>query len=119
MEKVKNKVEEKLPFPEVLKKLLKDRSISQRQAAVLADVPETVMSDWINGAAPRDLLAVRRLARALGVSTSYLLYEEKEEMVGLGIEELLQAEDKPTLSGLYQIEFKKVKINEHLLKKEK
>jgi transcriptional regulator with XRE-family HTH domain len=115
----KETTEEKLMFSEVLKKLLKDRSISQRQAAVLADVPETVMSDWINNAVPRDLLAVRRLAKALAVSTSYLLYGEKEETIGISIEELLQAEEKPTLSGLYRIEFRKVKVAEHLLKKEK
>jgi len=75
------------------------------------------VNDWLNGTTPHDLLAVRRLAKALGVSVSFLLYGEKEDPVNFSIEEIIEKSDSPIMSGLYHIEVKKVNINEFLFKK--
>ena len=119
-DKNKNIQQEELQFPKMLKKLLKDRTITQKQAASLAGVTESVMSDWINGCAPQNLVAVKRLAKSLGVSVSYLLFgSSDDDGFKVSLEELIQAEDTPIMSGYYKIELTKIKIAENLLKKEK
>ena len=118
--KSKDIQQEELQFPKMLKKLLKDRTITQKQAASLAGVTESVMSDWINGCAPQNLVAVKRLAKSLGVSVSYLLFgSSDDDGFKVSLEELIQAEDTPIMSGYYKIELTKIKIAENLLKKEK
>lgn len=101
-------IQEELLFPKMLKKLLKDKSINQKEAASLAGVAESVMSDWVNGAVPRDLLATKRLAKSLEVSVSYLLFGVSDE---INLEELIQTEDAPIISGIYSLELRKIKIN--------
>ena len=118
-DKKKDIQKEELLFPKMLKKLLKDRSITQKQAASLAGVTESVLSDWISGCAPQNLIAVKRLAKSLGVSVSYLLFGESDDGFKISLEELIKAEDAPVMSGLYKIELTKIKIAEHLLKKGK
>ena len=118
-DKKKDIQKEELQFPKMLKKLLKDRSITQKQAASLAGVTESVLSDWISGCAPQNLIAVKRLAKSLGVSVSYLLFGESDDGFKISLEELIKAEDAPVMSGLYKIELTKIKIAEHLLKKGK
>jgi transcriptional regulator with XRE-family HTH domain len=117
--KNKDSQQEKLQFSKMLRKLLKDRSITQKQAASLAGVTESVLSDWISGCAPQNLIAVRRLAKSLGVSVSYLLFGESDDGFKISLEELIKTEDAPVISGLYRLELTKIKIAEHLLKKEK
>jgi len=111
--------QEELQFSKMLKKLLKDRSITQKQAASLAGVTESVLSDWISGCAPQNLVAVKRLSTSLGVSISYLLFGSSDDGFKISLEELIQAEDAPVMSGYYKIELTKIKIAENLLKKEK
>lgn len=111
----KQKEAEKLMFSEMLKKILDERSLGQNKAAMLAGVANSVINDWLAGTSPKDLLAVRRLAKALGVSVSYLLYGEREDPLHVSMEEILKTEDKPVMSGLYHIEIKKVNVVESLL----
>ena len=118
--KSKDIQQEELQFPKMLKKLLKDRTITQKQAASLAGVTESVMSDWINGCAPQNLVAVKRLAKSLGVSVSYLLFgASDDDGFKISLEELIQTENTPVMSGYYKIELTKIKIAENLLKKGK
>jgi transcriptional regulator with XRE-family HTH domain len=49
-----------------------------REAARIARVGSSTITSWRAGAHPMDLLAVRRLAEALGVSFSFLLTGEAD-----------------------------------------
>ncbi len=66
------KNEHKTTFSKNLTKLLKERAISLRAAASLAQVPYTTLNEWTSGRSPTDFHAVARLAKALGVSFEYL-----------------------------------------------
>jgi transcriptional regulator with XRE-family HTH domain len=55
-----------------------EKSITVRRAAELAGVSSSTVDDWRAGALPEDYSAVKRLARGLGVSFSFLLTGEDD-----------------------------------------
>jgi len=67
------------PFAKTLRSLMTEKGISVRRAAESAGVATSTVDDWRAGTTPADYLAVKRLARALGVSFSFLLTGEDEE----------------------------------------
>jgi transcriptional regulator with XRE-family HTH domain len=66
-------------FKSVLARLTKDRRLTASQVAALAGVARSVVADWLSGSNLRDLAAVGKLAKALGVSMRALLLDEEEE----------------------------------------
>lgn len=74
----------KLPFKSILSELAKQRGLSVKQIAELADVPKSVAHGWLQGAIPYDLQAVFRLSRSLGVSFTALLLGEEDSNNGTG-----------------------------------
>lgn len=82
----------KSPFPKLLKALLAERRVSQRQAAKAAGVSPATINGWISGVSPEDYLSVQRLAEFLGTTMSYLL---------TGKNEAYRLDQQPTLTELF------------------
>jgi len=56
-----------------LQSALKERGITQKDAAKLSGVRPSVVAGWISGASPNNFLAVKKLADHLGISFSWLM----------------------------------------------
>jgi transcriptional regulator with XRE-family HTH domain len=98
-----------LPFGKILAALMKERGLTLKQVAEMSTVKISVVSDWTAGAAPRDLKAVSRLARALGVSfQSLLLGETDEATVIKSIPEIF--EESELFEGYCKVSIKKLGI---------
>jgi transcriptional regulator with XRE-family HTH domain len=96
------------PFASILSAIMKDRGLSLKAVAGMADVGSPVVSSWLNGAVPHDPKAVQRLARGLQISFEHLLTGEiTEPTIGaLSLQELFREEN--AFSGLYRIEAKRL-----------
>lgn len=70
--------EKNSPFARNLNKLMKDKGMTIREAADVVGVAHSTINSWRSGAAPEDFMAVKELAKALGVSFSFLLTGEDE-----------------------------------------
>ncbi len=57
---------------------MNEKGMTVRQAATIAGVGSSTIDDWRGGALPEDYSAVKRLAKDLGVSFSFLLTGEEE-----------------------------------------
>lgn len=68
----------KLPFANILKKIMDERGLSVRAVAELAGVSPSVAQSWISKANPHDLQAVARLAKALNINFKELLLGETD-----------------------------------------
>lgn len=66
------------PFAKILRTLMSEKKLSIREAAEIAGVGTSTIDNWRGGALPEDYSAVKRLARGLGVSFSFLLTGEEE-----------------------------------------
>lgn len=66
------------PFAKILRNLMAEQSMSVRKAADIAGVGTSTIDNWRAGALPEDYSAVKRLARGLGVSLSFILTGEEE-----------------------------------------
>jgi len=93
---------EDLPFRNILRKLLQDRGIKQREFARLIGVPPSNVDSWLSGTVPTDLFAIKRAAKLFGCSVSYLLYGENDEIAKpVSIDELFTSER--VVNGYYKI----------------
>ena len=66
------------PFAKLLVTLMEEKQLGVREAARKAGVSPSTIVSWRSGSHPEDYLAVKRLARALGVTLSFLLTGEEE-----------------------------------------
>lgn len=74
-----------------LKQCMRERSLSYTKLARLSGVKLNTLRDWgSNGTAPRDLDAVRAVARALGVSFEYLIFGS-ETSIPDSVDEMLES----------------------------
>lgn len=109
--RVRRKIES--PFARILTQVLKDRGITQRQAAALCSVAPSVINQWTSGSQPLDLGAVLTLSKALGISFQFLLTGEEpgpapKPVAEIPLDELF--EESPTeFSGIYRIEAKRLR----------
>ena len=58
---------------------MKEKKITVREAANIAGVAKSTIDNWRSGAMPEDFLAVKKLAKALNVSFSFLLTGQDED----------------------------------------
>ncbi|MBI4402648.1 MAG: helix-turn-helix transcriptional regulator [Deltaproteobacteria bacterium] len=65
-------------FSTVLVALMDEKGMTVRKAAKIADVGSSTIDSWRRGAQPGNYLAVKKLARALGTTMSFLLTGEDE-----------------------------------------
>ena len=61
---------------------LKERELTQKEAAKIANVTPSVLSGWLAGASPNDFIAVKKLADHLKISFTWLLTNEHESLNG-------------------------------------
>ena len=109
--KVVVKAKSVLPFKDVLQRIMLERGLTPVQVGALAGVSRSVVADWISGAAPRDLVAIGSLARALGLSMRQLLLDEAEESEASLIKSadpLDAFEAQPFLDGVFRVSFQRL-----------
>jgi|GEM_PF-684963 len=61
-----------------LRSAMTEKRMTLRKAAEEAGVAASVVDSWVGGSSPSDLLAVQRLADALGIGFSWLLTGRQE-----------------------------------------
>lgn len=66
------------PFAKILRNLMAEKNMSVRAAANIAKVGASTIDNWRAGALPEDYSAVKRIAKGLGVSLSFILTGEDE-----------------------------------------
>jgi len=72
------KEKSKAIFSKILNNLMEEKSMSIRKAAEISGVGTSTINSWRSGSSPDDYLAVQKLAKALGVSFSFLLTGEDD-----------------------------------------
>lgn len=75
------KQRKKTPFADNLTSLMEEKSIGVREAAKIAGVSPSTISEWRNGSHPDDYIAVKKLAKTLGTTLSFLLTGEDDNKV--------------------------------------
>lgn len=68
----------KYALPRIIEVELAKRRLTQTELARLCGVSKTVLNGWLAGSAPRDLLAVARMADALKMPLYFILFGEKD-----------------------------------------
>ncbi len=58
----------------ILKKLMKEKNLSFKQLASMSGVKRSSLQDWGQGISPRNLDDLKRVAEALNVDFSYLIF---------------------------------------------
>lgn len=96
-------------FAANLKKVLKDRGLSARAGAEIAGVPSSTFNMWTSGSVPENHEAVYRFAKGVGVSFQWLLIGKEEPPPTLNITDLYDLIAEPEMSGLFQIELRRLK----------
>lgn len=91
-------------FAKTLKTLIRQQATTTGELAKEINVSPKTISDWLTGRTPRDLDAVKRCARALGVSVHFLLYGDEDQKNLIG--EILEKSELHT--GLYEITVRRV-----------
>lgn len=66
------------PFAKILTKLMEEKGLKVREAARIAEVGPSTIVSWRSGALPEDYSAVKRLAKHLGVTLSFILTGEDD-----------------------------------------
>lgn len=96
------------PFAANLQQVMVERKIALKGAAELAGVTPPVVSGWLSGSMPHDLIAVQRLARALKVNFEWLLTGEADatSVNNLSLSEIF--EEQTAFSGVFRIEAKRL-----------
>ncbi len=102
--KPKRKRPEYSIFAKNLNRLMQERGLSHRVVVQLAGVSQSTLADWSAGSAPSDLSKVASLARALGVSFTYLCLgiEEHPSKDEIDLHDLYD-EETTSFDGLYKI----------------
>lgn len=77
---------ENIALARVLRNIADERGLTLKQLAAMAEVRVSVIQSWMEGRVPHELLAVKKLAKVLGVSFEHLLFGHVETEV-LHIEE--------------------------------
>ena len=108
MTKRKNKKEER-PFSKILHRLMSEKEMTLKDASEVAGLSISTVSDWRNGAAPENYLAVQRLANHLGVSLSFIL-TGSEDVVGNQVPSVVEVfeEGDELFDGYAQITIKRL-----------
>lgn len=93
------------PFAKNLQMILKERGLSQRAAAEIAQVQPSVLAGWLAGAQANDPIAIQRLAKGLGCTFEWLLCGSDSQLEAgkISLSELFESDVDPTFSGIFEI----------------
>lgn len=112
MKQTKRKKKES-PFSKILCDLMKRRRVTISEAAKIADVSTSTIADWRSGSSATDFIAVKKLARHLGVSLEFLLTGEDERdghyEDSKKLEDLFDVGDS-LYEGIAKISIQKIKL---------
>jgi transcriptional regulator with XRE-family HTH domain len=99
------------PFTKNFNRLLKETGCSHRQAAALAGVSPSVISGWTAGSVPNDPNALLKITEALKADFQYILTGKPTDTVSSQrIGEIFDIEDQPNLTGIFQLELRRLKL---------
>lgn len=96
------------PFAINLARLLKEKKVSARAAAKIAQVPPSTLAQWLAGVTPLDLEAVHRIATHFDVDFQFLLLGKMPKQAVPKVEDLYDISSEASLAGLFQIEIKRL-----------
>lgn len=96
------------PFAINLARLLKEKKISARAAAKIAQVPPSTLAQWLEGVTPLDLEAVHRLSVHFEMDFQFLLLGKMPKQAAPKVEDLFDVASEASLAGLFQIEIKRL-----------
>lgn len=99
-------------FSANLKTILKDRGLTAKAAAAIAEISPSTFGQWVNGATPLDMEAVFRFARGVNVDFAWLLTGKSEPSKTPSISDLFETSDVPDMSGIFLIEAKRLKVKQ-------
>jgi transcriptional regulator with XRE-family HTH domain len=112
MKKIKRKKKE-APFSKILCDLMDKRGVKISEAAKVAGVSISTISDWKTGSTPQDMFAVKKLAKHLGVSLEYLLTGEDTQnqsyVENKKLEDLFEIGDS-LYEGIAKISIQKINL---------
>ena len=99
------------PFTKNFIRLLAESGWSHRRAAEVAGVAPSVVSGWTAGSVPNDLVALLKISDALSADFQYLLTGVPSEKIAPErIGEIFDIEDESNLTGIFQIELKRLRL---------
>ena len=87
-----------------LKKLMKESELSFKALSKKAAVPESTIKQWAQGAAPRKLSDVKKVAKVLGVSFEFLCFGEEDDSLPRTLQELLT---EPVYEGWLKVKIER------------
>lgn len=103
----KTKSKQELPFKHILRELLSEEGISQREFAKSIGVAPSTLDSWLAGSIPTDLFAIKKAAELFGVSVSYLIYGANDEIKKpITIDELFIS--KKIVHGYFKVSIEKL-----------
>lgn len=94
-----------LLFSKTLTQLMAERQLTLKAVSEMAGVGISTVSDWQSGSAPHNLIAVRKLAKGLGVSLSYLLFAESDNQPSRPSEVFVK---ENIVEGFFEISIKRL-----------
>ncbi len=102
------------PFAQNLATVLRERELSQRNAADIAEVPVSVINDWLAGSQPYNLFAVQKLCHTLGIDFEWILTGQKAKGKDLSLEysDIFEVIESSNFSGLFEISARRLKFKE-------
>lgn len=95
-------------FAANLKSILKERGLTAKAVAKGSKISPSTLGQWINGAAPLDLLAVYRLASFLNVDFTWLLTGKENPANTPELKDLFNITDASDLEGIFLIQAKRL-----------
>ena len=99
---------DKLPFAKILERIMKERDLSIGAIAEMAGVSRSVVQSWSSKANPHDLLAVAKLAKALGMGFKELLLGELEERDIAGVSSKDLFDEQEFFEGICRIKVQRL-----------
>lgn len=90
---------------EIIRRLLKERGMKQRELSEILGCSESTMSQYISGKRNPDFETLLKIAEEFGVSVDYLLREEKQPLTDdEELWEIRQAlHDRPELKVMFDL----------------
>lgn len=98
-----------LCLAKVLKDLLKNRRLTLKEVSLASGVAVSTLGEWLNNRQPKSPVQVKKVANTLEVSLNYLLFGEPDRYERIN---LTQALGDEVLSGVFEINVRRVKIDE-------
>lgn len=92
-----------------LKFYLNKRGMSASELARKAGVSKQLLSQWLNGAEPRKVQQVKKVADALGTSVDHILFGSGEDRERMRVTELDALLGDGWIGGVFELQIRRIK----------